>query len=99
MNSAIPEAARVGLEVELRDRLDRLDALTAPQRAEVLSSLAALDGAVFDAIIDDITGSGSSAAPDDGSPAETYCLLCGGPLVPHAADHEPFLGWRPRESR
>lgn len=96
MTSIIPEAARTGLEVEVRDRLDRLESLRPEQRAAALSYLAAYDGAAFDAILDEIAGADRGADPENSRPAETYCLLCGGPFDAHDADHEPFLAWRPR---
>lgn len=98
MTSIIPEAARTGLEVEVRDRLDRLEPLSPEQRTAALSYLAACDGAAFDAVLDQIAVADDGADPGNSRPAETYCLLCGGPFETHDADHEPFLAWRPRTS-
>lgn len=97
MDSIIPEGARIGLEVELRDRLDRLNSLTPEQRAEVLPRLAAYDGGTFDVILDDITGADGDEDLENCQKAEAYCLLCGDSLAAHDAGHEPFPAWRPRE--
>lgn len=91
MGSIIPEDARVALEVELRDRLDRLESLTQEQRSEMLSRLAVYDSGTFDALLDEIANADGEVDPGDQRKAEAYCLLCGDVLAVFA---ECGAGWQ-----
>lgn len=80
MDSSIPEAARVALDVAMRDRLDALESLTAEQRFAALACLASYDGTAFDLILAEVAATGDDTDLDTWRDAEPYCLLCGADL-------------------
>jgi hypothetical protein len=64
MESIIPEATRVAMEVAARDRLDRLEKLTPQERTDALAFLACCDSETFDEIVGKVTIADGNDNPD-----------------------------------